>query len=114
MSDAETTLDCDDKLELEYDTRIRAMKGDSVATEINTEDFSKVDSSNSAKSTRHDPVAARRAGADNTFGWECLDNTTIPSKTWDYVVVAHTSLSRKRSAQDTTDSNTTTSRQGEE
>ena len=53
MSDAEATLDCDDKLEIEYDTpAVRAMKGDSIATAINTEDFSKVDSSNSAKSTK--------------------------------------------------------------
>ena len=84
MSDAEAMLDCDDKPELEYDTRIRAMKGNSVATAINTEDFPKVGSSSSAKSTRHDPVAARRADADNTPKWECLDNTKIPSKTWDY------------------------------
>ena len=67
MSDAEATLDCDDKLEIEYDTPVRLMKGGSIATAINTEDFSKVDSSNSSKRTRHDPVAARRAGADNNF-----------------------------------------------
>ena len=113
MSDAEATLDCDDKLELEYGTRIRAMIGDSIAKAINIEDFSKVDSSNSVKSTRHDPVAARMADADSTSGWECLDDTKIPSKTWDYVV-ARTSSSRKRSAQDISGSNTTTSRQGEE
>ena len=68
MSDAEATLDCDDKLELEFDTLICVMTGDSIATAINTKDFSKVDSSNSAKSTQHDPVAARRADSDNTSG----------------------------------------------
>ena len=84
MSDAEATLDRDDKLELEFDTPICAMKGDSIATAINTRDFSKVDSSNGAKSTRHDPAAARRADSDNTSGWERLDDTKIPGKTWDY------------------------------
>ena len=113
MSDAEATLDCDDKLELEFDTPIRAIKGDSIATAINTEDFSKADSSNSAKSTRHGPVTARRADSDNTSGWECLDDTKIPSKTWDYVV-AHTSSSRKRDNRDNSDNSTTTSRRDEE
>ena len=78
------------------------MKDDSIATVINTRDFSNVDSSDSAKNTIYDPVAARRAENDNTSGWERLDDTKIPGKTWDYVV-AHTSSSRKRGARDTSD-----------
>ena len=80
-SEAETTLDCDNELELEFDIPIRAMKGDSIATAINTASFSKVHSSNSAKSTRHNPVTTRRADRDETSKWESLDNTKMPSKT---------------------------------
>ena len=89
------------------------MKGDSIATEINTGDFSRVDSLNSAKSTRHDPVTTRRADRNETFKWERLNDVKMPSKTWDYLV-SHTSSSRKEGDQDTSDNNTTTSRQGEE
>ena len=77
MSDAEATLDCDDKLELEFDIPIRAMKDGSIATAINTGDFSIVDSSNSVKSTRHDPVMTKRADRDNTSEWGGLDDTKI-------------------------------------
>ena len=60
------------------------MKGDSIATAINTGDFAKVASSNSAKSSRHDPVKARRANRDKKSEWERLDDAKIPSKTWNY------------------------------
>ena len=47
----EVTLNYDNKLDLIFEMQIRAMKGDLIATAINTGDFSKVDSLNSAKST---------------------------------------------------------------
>ena len=67
----------------------RAIKGESIATAIDTGDFSKVDSSNNAKSTRHAPVRTRRADRNKTSKLERLDGIKIPSKTWDYVV-SHT------------------------
>ena len=89
------------------------MKGDSFATAINTGDFSRVDGLNSVKSTRHDPVTTRRVNRNKTSQWERLNDVKMPSKTWDYVV-QHTSSSHKGDNPDTSDNNTTTSRQGEE
>ena len=89
------------------------MKGDSVATAINTDFLSKVDSSNSAKSTRRDPVKTRKAERNKIYTWECLDDVKIPGKIWDYVV-SYTSLFRKRSDPDTSDDHTTMSRHCEE
>ena len=113
MPDVEVTLNYDNELDLILKIQIRATKGDSITTAINTEDFSKVDSLNSAKSTRHDPVRTRRENRNKTSKWERLDGVKMPSETWDYVA-SHTSLSRKGGNPDTSDNNTTTSRQGEE
>ena len=66
MPDAEVTLNYDNKLDLIFQMQIRAMKGDPIATAIDTGDFLKVNSSNSAKSTRHDPVRTRRADRNET------------------------------------------------
>ena len=66
MPDAVVTLNCDDDLDLSFETQIRAMKGDSIATAINTGDFSRVDSLNSPKSTRHDPAITRRPDRNKT------------------------------------------------
>ena len=113
MPGAEVTLNYGDKLDLIFEMQIRAMKGDSIATAINTGDFSKVDSLKSAKSTRHAPLRTRRADSNKTSELERLDGVKMPSKTWDYVV-QHTSSSHKGDNPDTSDNNTTTSRQGEE
>ena len=84
--------------------QIRAMEGDSIATAINTEFLSKVDSSNRAD-------GIMREDSNDEPEWEHLGDVTIPSKTWNYVV-SYTSSSRKRSKPDTSDDNATTSRQG--
>ena len=88
------------------------MKEDSIATAINTDFLSKVDGSNSAKITRHDPAKTRKAEKNKMYTWERLDGVKILSKTWDYVV-SYTSSSRKGSNPDTSDDHTTMSRQGE-
>ena len=66
MPDAAVTLNYDNDLDLTFETRIRAMRGDLIATTINTGDFSRVDSLNSAKSTRHDSVTTRRTDRNET------------------------------------------------
>ena len=81
MPDTEVTLNYDNDLDLIFEMQIRAMKGDPIATAINTGNFSKVNSLNSAKSTRHDPVRTRRTDRNNTSKWERLDDAKMPSKT---------------------------------
>ena len=105
MLDAKTTLNYDDELELTFGMQIHAMEGDSIATAINTYFFLKVDSSSCADGTM-------REDSNEEPEWERLESVEIPSNTWEYVV-SHTSSSRKRSKPDTSDDNTTTSRQGE-
>ena len=77
---AEVTLHHDGQAEAEFEYQIRAVKGDSIATAIKTDFLSKVDSSNSAKSTRHDPVKTRKAERNKIYSWERLDYVKIPSK----------------------------------
>ena len=67
MPDAEDTLHYGDELELDFEHSIRVMKGDSIATAINTDLLSKVDSSNSAKDTRHDPVKTRNVERNEIY-----------------------------------------------
>ena len=43
------------------------MKGESVATAINIDFLSKIDSSDSAKSTRHDSVNTRKAERNKIY-----------------------------------------------
>ena len=78
------------------------MKGDSIATAINTNFSSKVSSSSGA-------VRTGKTDGNEELKWESLEDVRIPGKTWDYVV-SHTSSSRKRSDQDS--ANTTSLRQG--
>ena len=114
MPNVEVTRNYDDKLELDFEHQIRAMKWDSIPTAINTDFLSKVDSLNSAKSTRHDPVKTRKAEKNKIYTRERLGDIKIPSKTWDYVV-SYTHLLRKGAIQ--TQVMTiliTMSRQGEE
>ena len=63
-----------------FEQQIQAMKGESNAAAINADFFSKVDSSNSAKSIRHDPVKTRRADRNKTCEWERLYDVKMPSK----------------------------------
>ena len=114
MPDAETTLHYSDELELEFETSIRPMQGDSVlATAINTDFFSRVDSSNRVASIGRDPVRRMNAGRNRNVSWERLEDVEIPSKTW-YKVVSHTSSPRNDSDPGMSDDDTTTPMQGEE
>ena len=113
MPDAEVTRNYDNKLELDFEHQIRAIKEDSIPTAINTDFLSKIDSSDIAKSTRHDLVKTRKAERNKIYTWERLGDVKIPSKTWDYVV-SHTSSLRKGSDPVTSDDHTTMSRQGKE
>ena len=106
MPDTKTNLAYDDKLVLTLDMQVQAMKGDSIATALNTDFFSKTSSSNNITRTR-------RVDGNGKLKWEDLDDVKIPSKTWDYVV-SHTSSSRNRGDQDTSENSTTMSRQGAE
>ena len=83
MPDAKVTLNYDDKLELVFEQQIQAMKGDLIATAINTDFLSKVDSSKGSKSTRHDPVKRRKVERNKIYTWECLDDVKMSSKTWE-------------------------------
>ena len=83
MPDAVVTLNYDNYLDLSFETQIRAMKGSSIATAINTEDFSRVGSLNSTKSTRHNPFTTRRADRNKTYKWERLNDVKMSSKTWE-------------------------------
>ena len=102
MPDARTILVYDDDLVLTFDTQVRAMKGDSIATAINTNFCSKVSSSSGA-------VRTENTDGNEELKWKSLEDVRIPGKTWDYVV-SHTSSSRKRSDQDTSANNTTSLR----
>ena len=113
MLGAEVTLHYNDKLKLNFGHQIRAMKGDSIATAIKIDFLSKVDISNSAKSTRHDQVKTRKAKRNKIHSWERLDDVKIPNKNWDNVV-SHASSSRNGSDPNAIDDHTTMSRQGEE
>ena len=85
MPDAAVTLNYDDDVDLTLETRIRATRGDSIATAINTGDFARVDRLNSAKSARHDPVTRRRADRNKTSEWQRLNDVKClvrPGTTW--------------------------------
>ena len=60
MPDAAVTLNYNNNLDLTFEPLIRAMEGDSIAPATNAGVFSRVDSLNSAKSARHDPVTQGR------------------------------------------------------
>ena len=102
MPDARTTLVHDDDLVFTFDIQIQAMKGDSIATAINTSFCSKVSSSSGA-------VKTVKMDGDKELKWESLEDVRLPSKTWDDAV-SHTSSSQERSNQDSV--NTTSLRQG--
>ena len=75
MLDAEIKLTCDDELDLSFSISIRAMKGDSIATAINTNFFSIADSSNGAKRTRMDD-------SNEEPDWERLDDVKIHTNSY--------------------------------
>ena len=75
MPDAETMLTYDDVLDLTFSISIRAMKGDSIATAINTNFFSIADSSNWAKRTRMDD-------SNEEPDWERLDDVKIHTNSY--------------------------------
>ena len=77
MPDTEVALNYEDNLDLVFAQQNRAMKEDSITAAINTDFFSKVDSLNSAKSTRHNPAKTRRADRNKTFKWERLDDVKM-------------------------------------
>ena len=111
MSDADATLHYRDDLELEFEVKIWSMQGNSVATAINTDFWSRIDSSNRVASMGHDHARRRNAGKNGNNSWEHLEDVVIPSKTW-YNGVSHTSSSRNDSDLDANDGDTTIPRQG--
>ena len=113
MSDTDATLHYRDDLELEFDVKICSMQGNSVATAINTDFWSRIDGSNRVASMGHDHARRRNAGKNGNNSWEHLEDVVIPSKTW-YNGVSHTSSSRNDSDLNANDGNTTIPRQGEE
>ena len=72
MPDAEIKLTCDDDLDLSFSMPVRTMKGDSVATAINTNFLSQNDSSNWATRSKREEI-------DEEEGWERLDDVKIPT-----------------------------------
>jgi len=113
MPDADVTLHYKDDLELEFLVKIGPMQGNSVATAINTDFCSRIDSSNRVASMAHDHAGRRNAGENGDNSWEHLEDVVIPSKTW-YNGVSHTSSSRNDSDLNANDGDTTIPRQGEE
>jgi len=111
MPDADVTLHYLDELELKFLVKIGPMKGNSVATAINTDFCSRIDSSNRVASMGHDHTGRRNAEKKRDNSWEHLEDVVIPSKTW-YNGVSHTSSSRNDSDLDANDGDTTIPRQG--
>ena len=75
MPDAETMLTYDNELDLTFSMPIRVMKGDSIATAINTLFFSQADSSNWAKRSRRDESNEKQE-------WGRLDDVRIPTNSY--------------------------------
>ena len=75
MPDAEIALTCDEDLDLSFSMSVRTMKGDSVATAINTNFLSQNDSSNWA-------TRLKREDIDEEKGCERLDDVKIPANSY--------------------------------